>query len=470
MGDEEVQDQSSLRDSSQFLTPEDEKAWDALFKNRAGSRSIFDKHIPKLTQALISANTDYETGHDFLVGLGRLNIAGSSDRLLPRITSVIRSFSQQRLSFDESTMSVLLHSILDNIDNLTNTESYIDKLSRTCAAYARSRQIEMQLPDPGDRDIAVALSEGEAVWLGSRIIQSIQAVGESLAVSPRTGIVQTTDSNAGNREVYTEFFGGKNGTEYVRVGNLFFVDTKYRNIFPPEVVRFFRSNIIFVNGMDRSELSDRLGYFTANTITSLMSLAQEDVVIDCGSGGGLLSLAAKRLGVKAVLAVDFDRELIAKANTNFKENGYGDDPWIKAVQADLRDTNSVLNGLGAVSEGGRVIILTNIGSWGSYPITNVTSYALIEAIEYISSPWFVKQVISGGYSSQPAKEVPREDDFLRGRGIDRKSLPVDNREFDKAVLHQLGFIPVVDAESEALENAGSFTRTARSMVMAKDPQ
>lgn len=59
-------------------------------------------------------------------------------------------------------------------------------------------------------------------------------------------------------------------------------------------------------------------------LESVLERARPDRAIDAGTGSGILAIAAARLGVPSVLAVDTDPDAVASATANVQRNGLGD--------------------------------------------------------------------------------------------------------------------------------------------------
>src|SRR5690625_5075712 len=63
------------------------------------------------------------------------------------------------------------------------------------------------------------------------------------------------------------------------------------------------------------------------------TLKQDDIVLDVGSGSGILGIAALKLGAKQVYAYDYDHIAVKSTVENKNLNGYSD--AIQAQQNDL---------------------------------------------------------------------------------------------------------------------------------------
>ena len=79
-------------------------------------------------------------------------------------------------------------------------------------------------------------------------------------------------------------------------------------------------------------------------------------VIDLGSGSGILSIAALRLGAESAIGVDIDPKAEDIARENAGYNGYGD-PAFRAVTGNVTEDRDLMESLAA---GGYDIVLVNI--------------------------------------------------------------------------------------------------------------
>ncbi len=455
---------------SAFLNSEDKREFNFHFEwtNNTASRQIFEGHLPVLTSALSATHTDYQSGRDFILGLARLDIVQLSlGGVLTSVEGVVQELGRQDLAFDSSTADILLRSTPMFVFEKEDTH-YVDKVTKFCVSHARNMQTDLSLPLPEDRKSAVDLTEDEASWLGSKIVRSIQQEGDELMVSPFTSSITIEDAESNKKEISMDVVNGRGGTEYMRVGKLFFVNSKHKGHLPEEAMKYAETNIIFVDDMHKSEFADGIVYFAGNTVASMMETSLKgSVVLDCGSGSGLLSLAAMKLGAKGALAIESDGEKIEQARANFAANGYSDNPAVKAVTADLfADYEVIFDQLSDIADGGEAVIVSEIGSWPDYGITNLTSFHYINRVNWMQG-WFVGKVISGGYSSQKknfvANELPLLRYALRHTGTDQENLPEDDMTIDSIVLEKLGFKKQTYAVSEQL-NIGKRSRIAQSSV------
>lgn len=454
----------------QFLLLHDKKTYQSLIQSKTSFLALNNEYTPQVIAALDTTKASYETKRDVLFGLAKIDFDSMSfyrrPIFLEKITALFQRIGEQGLTLDQLTANIILDSANQYQDIfISPLDNYADKLLRSSLAYVKSSYENISLPsvDPGNR-IAVELTNEQASYISHTIARTVrERIGE-LILSPKSALIEIKGTRRQKKQITSDFFKTKEGTAFAHIGNLFFVSAEYKHLLPPEILEFASTNIIFIKDINKTELNDRLGYFTFNTLASLMDTnVAGSAVLDCGTGSGLLALAANRLGAK-VVGIDYDEQSITRARENARENPIDTNQSLQFVHADLRDIDTVISHFTQFPPGGNIIILSNIGSWSNYPISNLTSYAYIPALQRISD-LSVGTVISGGYMYLEKEEYPYENDFLQQIGFSRKGVPTNDQEFDTKVLSQLGYSRFLTTESETFREAeGTFERIAQSTV------
>ena len=439
---------------------------------RQGSfvEGLYKKEIPRLLDSLTRTHAAEEIKSHFvsrILGVDFSQRSPQSKRnFFQRLDNTLQNFQAgEPLSWNQASIELLIDSVETRPDY---NEEYFQRVTRTVSSYINGKERPIpQVDTIVDAKKAIDLTEKESMAIGARILSMIKEANEKIAISPRT-VTVTVQKDGKEEEISSEFFqdeASRKGVEYARIGNLFFVDASYKDRLPQEIQHFTETNVIFINNMVSSEFSGRLGYFTANTLASLMSSnVAGSVVLDCGTGSGALALASKRLGAKAVIGVDNSEDRVEEAQKNAEVNGYRGDTQVTFIQADLRDREEITSHTSTQELGSPVVILSNIGSWGNYDITNITSYSYIPVLRDLG--FTISEVVSGGYNpGLETKDVPYETTFLQQQGIQIQANPYDVEGYDRDVLQALGFTKQSEAESEPLEEPGSFIRIARSQLV-----
>jgi SAM-dependent methyltransferase len=424
------------------------------------------RHSSGISDALTAMHADFRTGREFIRRLSSSMVtAPLLDVYFSQTEEVLGDMAEAEITFDDPIMRLLAASMSQETAMFLGKKNYRKKLVRACVSFAKAGVSELQLPDPQESITAIDINETEAAVIGRKVLQVIRSTERDVAFSARSGPIEVTGEDQEKRMVHAEFYDTI-GTDYARVGNIFFVDARFRNKLPQDLAAFVNSNIVFVKSMHMSELSTNIGYYTANTIASMMHADIEGkLVMDCGSGSGMLSLAAMRLGAKGVVAIEKDEDKVRRARKNLAENGYGDNPNIQVVHADLiKDGGKVLDAFGQIGEVGDIVIVTDIGSWSIYPISNLTSFSYIDDLNRIPGSR-VATVVSGGHSYLEKTEHSHEARLLSTRGIDYDSFPREDMAFDQAYLEHLGFRRIAGTYSHTLGEPGDRSHTAKSLVM-----
>jgi len=114
----------------------------------------------------------------------------------------------------------------------------------------------------------------------------------------------------------------KQSLAYMRIGHLFFLDERYYKFLPESTTQALGRNLILLKDFDEGQLAPI--HYTALTIIAMIHEDFKDKhVIDVGSGAGILSLAAWKLGAVSFDLIDIREPLLYQAEKNFKLNGNG---------------------------------------------------------------------------------------------------------------------------------------------------
>jgi hypothetical protein len=100
------------------------------------------------------------------------------------------------------------------------------------------------------------------------------------------------------------------GSSFIRIGYLFFLDEAEYFRLSKQLQRALSGNVILIKNLHDSSIDQRgLSPYTMSTIIAMLNT---DIagkrVIDLGSGDGILSLAAAKLGASSLVLVDIDEE------------------------------------------------------------------------------------------------------------------------------------------------------------------
>jgi len=216
--------------------------------------------------------------------------------------------------------------------------------------------------------------------------------------------------------------------------------------------------------MPMTEFRSSLGYYTLNALSSLQQIdLTGKLVIDCGSGSGILSLAALSLGAKKVIGFDIDRKAVMRSGKNIIINGFSIPKDAEYHNIDLRDQVNIVNHIKQFDQK-EVVLISNIGHWRDYTINSLTSFMLIPLLE--SYGIHVRNVVSGGYGHKWLRSehaYPALKDQLSRLNINWEDIPKDDIDADISVLRSLGFDIRYRSISQAY-NDNIFPKEAGSIV------
>lgn len=438
-------------------------------------RSYFD-HDPSLKRcekllsptlhSLEKIAPDYDSQKNLLLILGK-EVASShmsDSEILSHTATVLQALEGGGGKCPPIVLDLLANSIQNQQTDFTEEDSYIDKLAVTLVKLAQSeKDFDSEHLPKASNERAIPMTETESTQVSHQILKAIIGETKSLGLSPKTSMV-TTQKGGKSIEVATEFFDSELKAKYARVGHLFYIDSEFEKSIPEGIKKRIGPNLIYIPKMPNTEFGDRLGYFTLNTVASMLSVDfEEHAVLDFGSGSGVLSLTAKRLGADNVLGIELDAGEIKKANERVEANGF-DRSDIGFLESDIRDTDKLGKAIKHSVKNRPVVMIINIGHWGrTYDISNIGVFSYIPLVRDLTGR-MPRTIVTGGYDYQGTKVGNFERDFLKQIELTEKQLPETDKDADSYILKKLGYQMAVYSESEELFRTGSFSRVAGSAV------
>ena len=367
----------------------------------------------------------------FLLELARIDMdSGHNFGILPGIVEMLDRLNTSGVIYDEKIIRMMLDSVA------VDEEGFI-----AWNAVQRERLCRVFLKYPYEQTCL-------------KIAESLRPIKGRIGLGSKTNIVNNR-SNQGEVSIASEYYCSREGDEYfsshkvefLKIGPLLFIDESLKKIIPQEIQQAESQNIIFVPDIDKTEFHGSLGYYTCNTIVSLLAADMRGMtIIDHGAGNGVLSAVALKLGAEKVIGIDYDANCINQAHKLAIANGYEEGEQLLFIKADLRERQVIAKKILAFAKKGPVGIISNLGYWPDYPITNITNLSYIKALNDVGLQTTL--FVGGGYGDKETRAYGTEPDLLAQMGIDRSTLPIKDIDADRQILEALGFVVNSISESE----------------------
>ena len=225
--------------------------------------------------------------------------------------------------------------------------------------------------------------------------------------------------------------------ELIRVGRLIFLDREAYARLSEKSKRDLGDNLIVIDNLSLTKLArEAIGSYTMVSIAAMLNgNLENNTWIDLGAGEGILSVVAAKLGAKHLILVEY--ESLKDAENNLRLNGLKEGEDFTLVNDDLKKHQEIVADLKAKNLlEGKICVVSNIGNWENYVITNLTSIAFVEDLE---NPDIF--FILSGYDSIRVRrytqdwssdKLEHEHDYLRVHGFDPTFID------SKSMLHEGG--------------------------------
>ncbi|MBU2221079.1 MAG: LOG family protein, partial [Candidatus Omnitrophica bacterium] len=250
---------------------------------------------------------------------------------------------------------------------------------------------------------------------------------------------------------------------FSQIGSLIFADFKDYNLLGNEDKSKVRHLAILLNEMHAADIS-RFEIYNTPVIISLMHKFLENcIVLDMGTGDGVLMLAAHKLGAPVVWGVELFKYKIKKAKENFLLNQMVPEKDYFLEKGDIKDRDFIKHLAGKINIFANdnhygLAVVFNIGQWEDCSISNLD---ILNLLHYFSP---VKIVIGGGHFVTSPKEgrnfnneVQRARNIKAWHNIDLTSIRTEKGNI----------LSCWSAEDLADFTPASFLNTASSSVLIK---
>lgn len=363
------------------------------------------------------------------------------------LDKLLNSFSEQQVKISPDILDLLVDSVITD-DCLSYSEiSDNENLTNTFLHY----QNTLTTTNLDQREFITAL----------KLRKLFKNTNGSIGLSAKSGTVSIESNNTINGVIRTDLFKNRELLQFARIGPVFLLNLKSKSIISPDTIEHSGCHFIYIDDLNKTEFRSRLGYFTFNTISSLTQVDFSGaVVIDCGTGCGVLPLVTQALGAFHTIGIDFDKQSIEIAKKNAQVNQLSDKTTF--LEADLRHTESISKKVSTICRNKPVIIISNIGHWPDYPITNITNYKLAWYLR--QQGLNVSQIISGGFSCRNARLYGDESTFIDQIGISIDPTSYKDSDFDTQVLQKLGYHTYKTLTSQRYKSWGQVDQ-AQSLIV-----
>ncbi len=212
-----------------------------------------------------------------------------------------------------------------------------------------------------------------------------------------------------NRDSICEFWEHKHEehpeyweSDLIRMNDLILITDLMTDKFETRFFRHIEENTIVIPSLLNSFATHKaLSDFSFAAMALLYNIDLKGKrVIDLGSGDGLLSLAALKLGADQAVMFEINEKLMATAAVNMEANRYVEDFDFFISDHDISDRAAVASFMSRFEEDPKdAVVISNLGNWSNYNVTNRTSMGLIKPLEEVMNA-DVYAFIGGGYTSE----------------------------------------------------------------------
>lgn len=440
-----------------YLTPEDYRRVISNLKPEQYEyhTAIYEEHIPRLFDALDKLGVDYDVKREVLFTL--LPIARADFDLISSFLGLTRTcekWASYGGQYDPELMQIILNTLKNDQDGEMNYHGYLpDKIGRTFARYQNPTS-ESEETISTEFTFRPWHQTPEATQaLGRNLIHLFMENGINLEFNNYSGNVKTSRPQHKTIDLPTEIYRDRTGPKLVRFGPFYIIDAAYRELIPAEIQQAYADNLIYFN-LTKSEFKSRLGYYTLNTLASMLFTDfRGKVVLDCGTGSGILAIAAMKLGADAAIGLDIDDTEPAKRNADL--NGlFG---MIRFLKKSITDRREITKLLEPYVYANSVAIISNIGHWPDYAVTDFDTITLLP--DLLAEGIHVDTFICGGHDHRHIDYSKK----LAKYGITDRRFPGIDRDADLKVLYHFGFQSNISSISETLNQPGRTLREAGSI-------
>ena len=215
--------------------------------------------------------------------------------------------------------------------------------------------------------------------------------------------------------------------DYVRVGNLIFLDHRLKPALPSEILEKFGSDIIWLYNFESAIADVTHLFFAQLSIHALSTLNLKGKhVLDLGAADGIQGLVAHKVGAKRVSSVELNEIYESFYNRHLELNGFPRDDF-EFIQGDITKPDSIMEKLDSQKID---VVVANIGPFYKGGVH-------LDAIRLLDFLPNVQTFIGGAYvRGRPERDSTHAIELLKSQGYSTNFRELKFRGDGKNFYHQ----------------------------------
>ncbi|MEI6832211.1 MAG: methyltransferase domain-containing protein, partial [Candidatus Omnitrophota bacterium] len=269
------------------------------------------------------------------------------------------------------------------------------------------------------KGVALPLSKGTVQIIIELIVEELRLV---LLKQPEEKLVYRHEKDFFTRRAWGFVFNDGPKAVFINIGYLFFMDAAMYSRLSLVLREILGVNVILLHRLWINDIAKfPFSAFNTPVIINMMNsgIVKNKIALDIGCGDGVLSLVALKLGAIFAHMFEVHWPSLLVASEHLKLNGKSGNLDFKMHQGDIRQKFFIKQQIEIIRENIRntskgIVVISNIGVWDIYNITNADSINLIKHLPEVS------HFIGGGYThtaSLNSKQTGHDQAFIRRLGF-----------------------------------------------------